>query len=93
MGLLLTPEAQQQVHAGRILVLLLAAATLHACGEAKETCTCTCTCGSGEKSTIEGASSEDECSSSCDMTCGGDYSSNYDCKTSATFETPTSPRG
>ena len=76
----------------KILVLLLAAASLYACGEAKETCTCTCTCGNGEKSTVEGASSEAECSTSCDMRCGGDYSANYNCKTQgATLETPTDP--
>jgi hypothetical protein len=74
----------------KLLVLLLAA-VLPACGEPKETCTCTCTCGSGDKSTIEGASTEDECAGSCDMTCGADSNtSNYDCRTEgATSETTT----
>jgi len=71
-----------QLSEKKLLVMLLAAAVLHACGEAKETCTCTCTCGSGEDSTIEGASSKDDCASSCGMSCGADsYSSNYDCRT------------
>ncbi len=64
------------------LLLLLAFATLFACGEPDETCVCTCTCGSGEKSTIDGAGSEAECASSCQTNCGADsYSSSYDCKT------------
>jgi len=75
----------------KVLVLLLAVAVLHACGEAKETCTCTCTCGNGEESTVKGASSEDDCSISCDMNCGADsYSSNYDCRTEgATYSKST----
>jgi hypothetical protein len=78
----------------KIFLLLLAAAVLDACGEPKETCKCTCTCGSGEKSTIEGASNEDDCASSCDMTCGADSNrSNFDCRTEgATSETPTNAR-
>lgn len=76
----------------KLLVLLLATATLTACGEPEETCVCSCTCGSGDKSTLSGASSIKSCASLCEMNCGNDsYTSSYDCKTEgATSETPTS---
>ena len=73
------------------LLLLLGAAVLLACGDPEETCTCACTCGSGEKSTIQGASSKAECANSCETHCGADsFSSSYDCKTKGAI-TETAP--
>jgi hypothetical protein len=76
---------------GEIFGFLIVLSVLCGCGEGKETCTCTCVCGSGQKSTIDDASSEDDCASSCDSKCGDDsYSSSYDCHTQgASSETPT----
>jgi hypothetical protein len=76
----------------KLLGLLLMTVMLHACGEPEETCTCTCTCGSGEKSTIEGTGSEDECTSSCGTHCGADaYSSNYGCTTEGATSAQQAP--
>jgi hypothetical protein len=63
-------------------VLGIAALAAVSCGEGTETCTCTCTCGSGQKSTVDGAESNEGCSQLCDTECGNDsYESYYECKT------------
>lgn len=65
-----------------VLLLLLAITALHACGQAEETCTCSCACGSGEKTTIDDAEGDEDCSSQCQLNCAGDsYTTNYDCTT------------
>jgi hypothetical protein len=65
-----------------VLLLLFGVTALYACGEPEETCVCTCTCGSGQKTTIDDAETEENCSSGCDATCGADsYTTNYDCTT------------
>ena len=64
------------------VLLVLGVAMALSCGEGTETCTCTCTCGSGQKSTVDGADSNEGCSELCDTECGNDsYESYYECKT------------
>lgn len=64
------------------VLLVLGVATAVSCGEGTETCTCTCTCGSGQKSSVDGADSNEDCSQLCDTECGNDsYESYYECKT------------
>ncbi|HVR21412.1 MAG TPA: hypothetical protein VMS65_16980 [Polyangiaceae bacterium] len=64
-----------------VLVLLFALTALTGCGEPEETCTCTCACDSGEKPTIDDAEDEEDCSSTCEVSCGGSYTANFDCTT------------
>ena len=65
-----------------LLVLLFAVCVLLACGDPEETCVCTCTCGSGAKTTLDNATSEDDCLVQCDEACGTDsFTTNYDCQT------------
>jgi hypothetical protein len=65
-----------------VVLLLLMVGGLHACGEPRETCTCTCTCGSGAKTTLDDATSDDDCANRCRDDCGNDsFTTNYDCTT------------